>query len=106
VTLIGRTATVDIRGHARIRLRCREGTAGFCQGQLTLTPAGGAQPLGHAPFHIAASKTASVEVKPSRGTLSKLQRRRQLAVRARIVAHDAAGTSETTTSRLTLIRTH
>jgi hypothetical protein len=48
-TLIGRTAKVDIRGRARIRLRCPEGTAGFCQGQLTLTPAGAAQPLGHAP---------------------------------------------------------
>jgi hypothetical protein len=106
VTLIGRTAKVDTRGRARIRLHCPESTAGFCQGQLTLTPAGGGSPLAHASFHIAASKTASIEVKLSHATLSQLHRRARLPVRARIVARDAAGTSATDTARLTFIPAH
>jgi hypothetical protein len=106
VTLIGHTAKVDIRGRARIRLHCPESTAGFCQGQLALTPAGGGSPLGHASLHIANSRTASVQIKLSHATLSQLQRRGHLTVRARIVAHDGAGTSETDTSRLALIRGH
>jgi hypothetical protein len=102
VTLIGRTAKVDTRGRARLRLRCPVSTAGFCQGQVTL--ASGGSPLGHVSFRIATSGTASVEIKLSHATLTQLRRRAQLAVRARILAHDAAGTSATDASRLTLIR--
>jgi hypothetical protein len=104
VALIGRTAKVDIRGRARIGLRCPESTAGFCQGQLTLTTARGGPPLGRIPFRIAASRTASVQIKLSRAALSQLRRRGQLPARARILAHDATGTSETTTSPLALVR--
>jgi hypothetical protein len=99
-----RIAKVDRRGRARIGLRCPASTAGSCQGRLTLIPARGGARLGAAGFAIAAAGTSAVQVRLSGAALRQLRRRGRLAARALSVGHDAAGTSETTTSALTLVR--
>jgi hypothetical protein len=103
VSVARRTAKVDRRERARVRLRCPAGTNGSCRGRLTLTVTHGRTTLGRADFDIAAAKELTVKVKLSRAARSQLRRHRRLAARARATAHDAAGASMTTSARLTLI---
>jgi hypothetical protein len=91
------------RGRARVRLRCPTGTDGFCQGRLMLGPGKGSKRFGSARYKISSGKTATVSVKLSRAALRALRRNGKLQTVATAVAHDAAGTSNTTTSRLTLV---
>ena len=98
-----RTVTVNRHGRALVRLRCPAGTDGACQGTLRLTAAWGTERFGRARFEIASSKAGVVRVKLSRAALRALRRHRKLHALATTVAHDAAGTPKTNTSRLTLV---
>jgi hypothetical protein len=98
-----RTAKVDRSGRALVRLRCPAGTNGSCRGRLTLTATRGRVTFGRANFTIASSKRATVKVKLSRAALRRLRRAGSLPVRARAQTRDAAATSRSTSSRLTLL---
>jgi hypothetical protein len=100
--ILGRSAKVDRRGRALIRLRCPAATDGSCQGQLTLAPAHPGKALGRERFNIQASRTVSIQVNMSHSALTQLRQKRRLAARIKVVAHDAAGTSETISSPLIL----
>jgi hypothetical protein len=102
VSLSTHTVTVDRHGRALVRLRCTADTDGSCQGTLTLTAAG-TERFGRAHFKIASSKAGAVPVKLSRAALRALRRHGKLRALATTVAHDAAGTPKTNTSRLTLV---
>ncbi|HEU4978512.1 MAG TPA: hypothetical protein VFT42_06430 [Solirubrobacteraceae bacterium] len=103
VRIAGRTARVDRRGRAGIRLRCPAGTDGACSGRLVLTTARGAARIGSTRFVVAAAKSATVAVRLTRAALRRLARDGRLAVHVRAVARDAAGTAVTTrATRFTL----
>jgi hypothetical protein len=103
LTIASRTAKVSRSGRVAIRLRCPAGTNGSCKGRLALRALRGRASFGRASFNIAASKSAAVRVKLSRSARRLLRRHRRLRVRARVAARDAAGTSRTSTRRLTLV---
>jgi hypothetical protein len=103
VSFAAHTVMVDRSGRALARLRCPAGTDGFCHGTLTLTAARGSARFGRMRFEIASSKTLTVPVKLSNTALRALRRHRKLDALATALAHDAAGTSKTTTSGLTLV---
>jgi hypothetical protein len=98
-----RTAKVDRSGHALVRLRCPAGTNGSCRGRLTLTATRGRVTFGRANFNIPSARRATVKVKLSRAGLRRLRRAGSLPVRARAQTRDAAATSRSTSSRLTLL---
>lgn len=98
-----RTARVDRSGHALVRLRCPAGTNGSCRGRLTLTATRGRITFGRTNFNIASSKTATIKVKLSRAARRQLSRAGRLPARARAQARDAAASSKSTSSRLSLV---
>jgi hypothetical protein len=103
ISFPARTAAVDRHGRVLVRLRCPVATDGSCQGTLSLTAASGTARFGHARFEITSSKTGAVRIKLSKAALRSLHRHGKLRVLATVVAHDAAGTSSTNSSRLTLV---
>ena len=102
-----RTVTVDRHGRTRVRLRCPTGTDGSCQGQLALGPAKGSKRFGSARYKISPGESATVPLRLASAALRVLRRHGKLHAVATAVAHDAAGSATTTTSRLklTLART-
>jgi hypothetical protein len=103
IGFVSRTVTVNRHGRARVRLRCPTGTDGFCQGRLVLGPGKGRTRFGRARYKISSGETATMAVKLSSAALRALRRHGKLQAVATAVAHDAAGTSKTTTSRLRLV---
>jgi hypothetical protein len=103
IAFAARTATIDSHGRALVRMRCPVGTDGFCQGRVTLDPLNGRGRFGSARFKISSAKTAAVAVKLSSAALRAARRQGKLKVLATALVHDAAGTSRTSTSRLTLV---
>jgi hypothetical protein len=102
--LAARSAKVDRRGRARVRVSCPAGTDGACKGRLVLSAAGGhATLLGRARFDIPAAGTATVPVRLSRAALRRLRRHGRIGARAKVTARDAAGSSRSSARRLTLV---
>jgi hypothetical protein len=104
LSFASRIARVSRSGRAAVRLRCPAGTNGSCRGRLALRATRGRRTFGRAKFNIPASKTKTVRVKLSRRALRRLKGHRRLGARVRVVAQDAAGTSRTSSARLTLVR--
>jgi hypothetical protein len=104
VTFPARTAHVDRRGRASVRVGCPAGAKGSCKGTLRLTAAKDGAALGHASFDIAAGRTATVSVKLTRTALARLKREKHLRARARATASDGSGASKRTGAALTLVR--
>jgi PKD domain len=84
------------RGAVKLDVSCPATTAGRCAGTLTLDGA-------RSTFSIPAGASKPVKVKLSKAKLKTLRRRRRQTFTARVVAHDANGTSRTSTARLTLL---
>ena len=102
--VIGHRAKVDARGRARMRLSCPAGTSGSCKVRLTLNAARRGARLGRASIEIAPGKQATVLVVLSRSARRQLRSHRTLTARASVTAHDGAGSTKSTSFRLTLVR--
>ncbi|HEY3021214.1 MAG TPA: hypothetical protein VGJ32_13540 [Solirubrobacteraceae bacterium] len=102
-SVAGSTAKVDRRGRALVRVRCPAATTGSCRGRLTLSSTRGSQRFGAAGFQVAAGKGVGVRVKLTRAALRRLRRHGRLPARARLTARDAAGATQTTVAKVTLL---
>jgi len=101
--LLARSARLNPKGRAPVKVTCPAGTAGACTGTLTLTRTvivkgkRKRETLGSARFTVAAGKTAAVLV-----PIKRSARARTTRASARAVAKDAAGTTKTRTTTVTL----
>src|SRR5438105_4292198 len=75
-----RTARVDRRGRALVRVSCPSGAKASCRGRLTLSDSKGA--VGAASFSIAAGTTRTVAVKLSKRARAQVARAGRMRVRA------------------------
>ena len=92
-----------VRGRIAIRVACPAGERAGCAGALTITTAGRPRlTLGRASFRIAAGRTVTVRVRPSRRAIRRIQRLRRLTVRVVATARDQAASARTTTKTLPL----
>jgi hypothetical protein len=101
--LTARTASVDRLGRALVHVRCPAGTNGSCRGRITLGALRGRNTFGHASFSVPAARSRTVKVKLSHAFLMRLARARRVTVRARLSARDAAGTSKSSSTTLTIV---
>jgi predicted lipoprotein with Yx(FWY)xxD motif len=95
VRFVSRMVPLEGR-HALVRLQCPADAVSSCDGELTLTR--GPRTVGHSSFRIASAGSTTVIVTLSR-TLGH-----HLRLRAQAVAHDGAGRTIITSSRLRLTR--
>ena len=109
VKLISTALTLK-RGFVVVKLSCPAGTAGRCIGVTKLSArrkaagsrAAATVKLGRARFSIAAGGRAKLKVRVSHAGRRLFAHRRRLRGRAANAAHDAAGLSKTTRSRVTI----
>jgi hypothetical protein len=96
VTIAKQKVRATKKGAVKVKVGCPAGTAGSCAGALTL---GGQK----ATFSIAPGAANSVTVKLSKAKLKALRKAKRLNITATAVAHDANGSSKTSTGKLTLL---
>jgi hypothetical protein len=96
VSIAKQTVRATKKGGVKIKVGCPAATAGACAGTLTL---GGQK----ATFSIAPGAANSVTVKLSKAKLKALRKAKRLDITATAVAHDANGSSKTSTGKLTLL---
>lgn len=107
VSLVSRTLTLSGK-FIRLKLRCPAGTVGGCSGQTKLSARRRTGTrrvaLGKARFSLAAGGRATLRVRVSRAGLQRLRGLRRIRATDNNVAHDGAGLSKTTVTKVTVRR--
>jgi hypothetical protein len=107
VSLVSRTLTLSGK-FITLKLRCPAGTVGGCSGQAKLSARRRTGTrrvaLGKARFSLAAGGRSTVRVRVSRAGLRRLRGVRRLRATDTNVAHDGAGVSKTTVTKVTIRR--
>jgi len=96
-------ARLGRRGRVGVVLNCSSGSTGSCMGTLTLVSRHGRHTLGRSSFILLPGARRVIEVKLSAKALRRLRRLGRLVVIATVTIRDAAGRTETSTTRLTLV---
>jgi Ca2+-binding RTX toxin-like protein len=97
--VIKKTAKVDKKGRAPLRITCPASSTGGCAGALTLSGK-----AGKASFVIAAGRAKTVRVKLSKKARGTIKRKKKLQVTVKATARGAAGVDRVTSVKVLLKR--